>query len=361
MDTYSSSDSIPHAPSNYTYAYIPKSTITELITKLGYPESANTVALNTPGIFLPGDTAPDTVDMNNIGFVGRWQDNGVAQSFMSIPIDNGALGNGWLELELIMLRVSTAYTPNGTFPLYAQDTTTTATIGYDGAVCVEAIEPWIVDTYNSTSGRASSIQVVGKGGLSNQNINYGRRVSGPLNVPLNKTLDSTGKFKGFVLAHENSRNQIIKDNGRDFRWVANPTVISWTGQTGPRNYTTLSIKDLQIGLGMADASQLLPYMVGSRPVLAYRYGDITLASASIFTRATFATLAFILALGCVATIFVPRLPLGIPRRDFSVFTWLAAFEGDELLNQTVRRGVDRNMDLEEMHERFGDYAVKYGP
>ncbi|KAG8757839.1 hypothetical protein FRC14_001371 [Serendipita sp. 396] len=352
---------IPRSQTNKTYAYIPRTTITGLITSLGYPESVFTLQVNTSVIIAEGDVIPEAIDLSSVGFIGRWDDNGVAQSFMSKPIDKGAGGGGWLELEVIMLRIRTSSAPNGTFALYSDNNHDTNTIGYDGAVCVEAVEPWVVDTYNSTSGRASSLQIVGKGGLSNQDINYGQRLGSPLDKGLNNTLSSEGKFDGFVLGHENSRNQILKDNGRDFWYVASPTVISWTGETGPKNYTTLSMKDLQVGLGMADASQILPYLVGSQPVLAYRYKDITLASASIFSRATFATLAFILSLGCIATVFVPRLPLGIPRRDFSVFTWLAAFEGDELLNQAVRRGVDRNMDLDEMHNRFGDYQVKYGP
>lgn len=32
-------------------------------------------------------------------------------------------------------------------------------------------------------------------------------------------------------------------------------------------------------------------------------------------------------LGYLVAIFVPRLPLGLPRRDFGVYSWLAAIEG----------------------------------
>jgi hypothetical protein len=37
-------------------------------------------------------------------------------------------------------------------------------------------------------------------------------------------INSTGKFAAFASAHENSRNVMIKDNGRDQYYVPNPTV-----------------------------------------------------------------------------------------------------------------------------------------
>lgn len=37
-------------------------------------------------------------------------------------------------------------------------------------------------------------------------------------------INSTGKFAAFAAAHENARNVMIKDNGRDFYYVPNPTV-----------------------------------------------------------------------------------------------------------------------------------------
>lgn len=83
-------------------------------------------------------------------------------------------------------------------------------IGYDAAVCVEAIEPWLVDTYNATTGHATSLKIVGPGGISSSPLEQGQRKGGEHPVRLNDTLSSVGKFPAFALAHFNSRNQILK-------------------------------------------------------------------------------------------------------------------------------------------------------
>lgn len=103
------------------------------------------------------------------------------------------------------------------------------------------IEPFVVDSYNSTIGKAQSFRVIGKGGLSTLNFDYGGRDGNQLDG-LNKTLTSVGKFSAYAVGHDNSRNQILKvsilagvivsrslmatrqDNGRDRWWVPNPTV-----------------------------------------------------------------------------------------------------------------------------------------
>jgi hypothetical protein len=73
---------------------------------------------------------------------------------------------------------------------------------------------------------------------------------------------------------------------------------------------------LEAGLGMADAAQLLPFLTGSQPIVAYQYSDKVLASARVLAVPTFLTLFVILLLGFSAAFLVPRLPLGVPRRDF---------------------------------------------
>ncbi|CAG8679796.1 6405_t:CDS:2 [Acaulospora colombiana] len=97
-------------------------------------------------------------------------------------------------------------------------------------------------------------------------------------------------------------------------------------------------------MGMADAAQLLPYLAGSKSVVAYQYPVKTTAFAHLFVGPTIGSLAVILLVGFAAAFFVPRLPLGIPRRDFSVFTWLAAFEGDGMIHQAVKQNIERNME-----------------
>jgi murein DD-endopeptidase MepM/ murein hydrolase activator NlpD len=65
-------------------------------------------------------------------------------------------------------------------------------------------------------------------------LHRGLDFDGPINTPqmtamqegVQWGINSTGKFAAFGSAHENSRNVMIKDNGRDFYYVPNPTVSS---------------------------------------------------------------------------------------------------------------------------------------
>lgn len=58
-------------------------------------------------------------------------------------------------------RLNTTYSTSGTFAIYSDDFVLDANgtemrIGYDAAVCLELYEPYIVETYNSTTGVPSS-------------------------------------------------------------------------------------------------------------------------------------------------------------------------------------------------------------
>ena len=61
---------------------------------------------------------------------------------------------------------------------------------------------------------------------------------------------------------------------------------------------------------------MLPYLIGSKKMLSFRYDNEILAKATIFAGPTVLTLAVIVCVGLIAAFSVPRLPLGIPRRDF---------------------------------------------
>lgn len=72
-------------------------------------------------------------------------------------------------------------------------------------------------------------------------------------------------------------------------------------------------------------------------------------------------LAAVLAIGLIAGLFVPKLPLDVPRRGFELYSWLAAFQADELVGDTVN-GLPKNMDLREIHDQLGDLKFRYaGP
>ena len=76
---------------------------------------------------------------------------------------------------------------------------------------------------------------------------------------------------------------------------------------------------------------MLPYLAGSGPVVAQSYGDQTLAYVTYKQWQLIGLPALVLVLGIVGELFVPTLPLNIPRRGFGVYSWLA------LLQSEVRR------------------------
>jgi len=82
----------------------------------------------------------------------------------------GEEGTGWITIEHVLVRLNTSYTPNGKFQLYSdlsvpdEDGNPTR-IGYDAAVCLQLIEPWILETYNNTVGLPNSIRLVEPGNI----------------------------------------------------------------------------------------------------------------------------------------------------------------------------------------------------
>jgi hypothetical protein len=54
----------------------------------------------------------------------------------------------------------------------------------------------------------------------------GKKMEGKALSGIQRGLNSTGKWTVFEIARINARNVMLKDNGRDFRYVPNPTVSS---------------------------------------------------------------------------------------------------------------------------------------
>jgi hypothetical protein len=65
----------------------------------------------------------------------------------------GTNGTGWLQIEIVLVRLNQAYAPNSTFGAYARPNpgSDLASVGYDVAVCVEEFKPYVVDAYNTVS------------------------------------------------------------------------------------------------------------------------------------------------------------------------------------------------------------------
>ena len=107
-----------------------------------------------------------------------------------------------------------------------------------------------------------------------------------------------------------------------------PQVVSFTEGTGPgpEEYTELSPGQFAMFRARAEAGNALPYLVGSGLVVAQSYGDETLADATFKQWILIGPLLSILFLGIIGELFVPILPLDIPRREFGVYSWLALFK-----------------------------------
>ena len=90
-------------------------------------------------------------------------------------------------------------------------------------------------------------------------------------------------------------------------------------------YTELSPDRLAIIHARLNAANALPYLVGSGLLVAQSYTDETLAFTSYKRWQLAALPVLIWALGMIGELFVPKLPLHVPQRDFGLYSWLALF------------------------------------
>lgn len=153
----------------------------------------------------------------------------MAHSFHTRTISNTSLvgDQGWTTVETVLIRLNTSFTPSGRFPVYSNQSVPDADgvesrIGYDAAVCVQKYEPWIMEAYNTSIGSPTALRIVEKGNGSIPLLPSGN-IRGPP-IAGTRNLNATGKNRAFFVAHDNSVNQMVKDNGRDRRYVPSPTV-----------------------------------------------------------------------------------------------------------------------------------------
>ncbi|QRV98444.1 exonuclease domain protein [Ceratobasidium sp. AG-Ba] len=347
---------IPVSPiNNMTYLFVPKTTMYSLFESMDIPYPAIKPA-NFTALMIGEDKPPANISEADIAVTGKWWQNGVAHSFMSIPATKGDDGNGWLQIEIVLVRLNQAYAPNSSFSVHSlADVDYPSPIGYDVAVCVEEFKPYVLDAYNNTAGSPTTLRLLHRG------LDFDQLINTPQNTTMQdgvqRGIDSKGKFVAFASAHDNSRNVMIKDNGRDFRYVPNPTLVSFTNGSGPLGYTKLDPMRVANALAKSDSQHLLPYLAGSQPIVARSYPDKTVAYIKISQLWLAILLLIMLLLGYIVAIFVPRLPLGLPRRDFGVFSWLAAIEGDAIVG--LPTGVGRYEHLEELKRRGRHVKVRY--
>lgn len=135
-------------------------------------------------------------------------------------------------------------------------------------------------------------------------------------------------------------------------------LTSLTDGVGSFGYTQLSADRYAKARALADASNCLPYFAGSGFILARRYPDSVITKTVISNISMAITLVVVLLVGMISAFFVPRLPMGVPRRGFDLYSWISAFHSRELIAER-RSGIDKNMDLEEIVERVGELRFRH--
>ncbi|KAF9448401.1 hypothetical protein P691DRAFT_669523 [Macrolepiota fuliginosa MF-IS2] len=362
-----------------TYVFIPKDTVGTLLDyyQKPFPDGI------PPATLVSGDQDwPSNVNQNKTLYAANFYNNGVNHAYWSKPLYKmGADDTGFVSLEIVLIRLNTTFAAQGSFPIRGDpipDINGTATfVGYDAAVCIEVFEPWVVEVYNSTVGTPTTLRIVEKGnavgdfstgGVGEKRMgkqlvtnDNGTDVDGVRKTLLSKRIQDV-----YVAAHQNSVNQIIKDNGRDSFYVPSPIAISYTTGQGAYGYTSLSASMFEKAKALADANNMLPYFAGSGSILARAYPDRVLASAYMDPKQMIIALGVIFVLGLVATLFVPRLPMGVPRRGFELYSWVAAFYADELVGAGLGGAqghiglpIGRRMEIEEIEQRVGDVRFRY--
>jgi hypothetical protein len=272
-------------------------------------------------------------------------------------------------------------------------------IGHDAAVCLELYEPWVLETYNNSIGVPTTIGIINKGNTVvnlNTTVFEEVNVASPLLDPtLKRHLNSSNLFNVYDVAHGNSANQILKvsrsimfhltsefgtykDNGRDAFYVPSPTIVrslywspptierffvqvSFTGGEGPQGYLELSPEYFAQARAMADASNVLTYFAGSGQTVARCYPDSVLAETRILNLQAVIVIASVVVLGLVAGLFVPRLPMSVPRRGFELYSWMSAFYSHELVLDEIdhSEGLAKRLELQDIQKRLGDLKFRY--
>jgi len=119
--------------------------------------------------------------------------------------------------------------------------------------------------------------------------------------------------------------------------------------------------------------------VGSGPLVAQSYADETLAYTTYKQWQLIGLPILVWILGIIGELFVPTLPLNIPRREFGVYSWLALFYSQvcglgrvpchvranqpaidiQELRIEAADKLKKVMSLDELEEFFSDEQVKF--
>jgi len=153
--------------------------------------------------------------------------------------------------------------------------------------------------------------------------------------------------------------RLLHSTCRNTSYLLALQVVSYTSGQGPLGYTELSESFFAQARGQADAGNTLPYLIGRGQSVARLYPDLVLSRVSFDTLAMIMYLLGLLIFGLVAALFVPKLPLGAPRRAFDVYSWMAAFRADELVSNDLDAMIKRNMELDDLEDHVGGVKLRY--
>ncbi|KDR76712.1 hypothetical protein GALMADRAFT_139606 [Galerina marginata CBS 339.88] len=346
---------VPVSTNGFTYLFTPRETIRSLFQDFNMSIPGDyEKPFNFSSVVASNDTLPSGLNTSSVVLGALFSNNGVANSMKSMPVTTGDNGSGFVTLEHVLVRLNDSFAPNGTFGIKVNSSVPDkqgffTSIGYDAAVCLELYEPWVLEVYNSSAGLPSSMRIVDKAAvitdLKKEKLN-GPEITNPL---VKRNLNSTNLSPVYLVSHQNSINQIVKDNGRDSFYVPSPTLISFTSGNNPLGYTELSEVYYAKARALADASNVLPYFAGSGLTVARRYSDQVVTKTKIVNVEMVVIISVVCLMGCISALFVPRLPLDAPRRGFDLYSWFAAFYAQELVAD--KRGtLNKHMDLHEVVE-----------
>ena len=125
---------------------------------------------------------------------------------------------------------------------------------------------------------------------------------------------------------------------------------------------------------MSDSTNVLPFLAGSKQLVARRFAVRTLAKANLLPWLTLTSLGGVWLAGVISGFTVPRLPLGVPPRGFDLMSWLAVLHGDgmvgsvpekvrkaqaEKMNEDGTPKLEEKMSLSELNKTMGEMRVRY--
>ncbi|KDQ11376.1 hypothetical protein BOTBODRAFT_459445 [Botryobasidium botryosum FD-172 SS1] len=350
---------VPLSPSNWTYVYLPNALIGSLAASLQV-SVPSTTPWNSSAILQGSDTLPAGLDPSTIYNALAKQPDGASHSGSFFWLDDGTRGQGWMLVDVHLVRINTAIPRNGSFPVTAS--VNGSLIGYDAAVCLEVVEPWILQAYNITGGSPYTTEFFGRGdNVDVGAVNQAQR-TGPSSV-----LDSSSISSVYQAAAYFARRDMTAES-TGFFYAPTPILVDFTGNNGtngPAAYTKLSPSSMETMIGGWDSSQALPYLIGTGYVTAQVRQDRIIAAGQVNQLYLGLVLGLILLLGFIADVCIPRLPDGVPLRDFSMFSAIsiarpALHKLDLKKSENPGMESELHMPLEDLKEHIG--VVKtHGP